>query len=161
MIELLDLRLHRVVISLYYGDELIMEKINTVFKADYEKMKADREERRAEEKAFQEKLMDIFGANQGEMKAHPEQFGGKSRRNSLRRSIKVPQGTGRSETCRTIEEAAWGPKYGRGAPPEAKGEDPVKLWIPDATGRRRNEDDDPPCKSGIAQGKRHHQKPDQ
>jgi hypothetical protein len=35
-----------------------------------------------------------------------------------------------------------------------------KLWIPEAIGRRRNEDD-PPCKSGMSQGKYHQEKPDQ
>jgi hypothetical protein len=49
-------------------------------------------------------------------------------------------------------EAAWWLKSGRRAPPETKGMDLGKLWIPEEIGHRRHEDD-PPCKSGMAQGK--------
>jgi hypothetical protein len=52
----------------------IMKRIITILEADFEKMKADREERRAEEKAYREKLTAISGANQGETKAHPQQM---------------------------------------------------------------------------------------
>jgi uncharacterized tellurite resistance protein B-like protein len=52
----------------------IMERIIAIFKADFEQMKADREERTSEKKAYREKLMDMFGANQGETKAYPEQM---------------------------------------------------------------------------------------
>jgi hypothetical protein len=64
--------------------QTIMERIIATFQADFEKMKADREWT-AEEKAYREKLMAIFGANQGETKVYPEQaavkpFGGLRKR---------------------------------------------------------------------------------
>jgi hypothetical protein len=52
----------------------ILERIIATFKAGFEKMKADREEWTAEEKAYREKLMAIFEANQGETKVYPEQM---------------------------------------------------------------------------------------
>jgi hypothetical protein len=46
--------------------EQAMEQIVAMLKPDFEEMKADREERTAEGKAYREKLMPIFGADQGE-----------------------------------------------------------------------------------------------
>jgi hypothetical protein len=42
-----------------------------------------------------------------------------------------------------------------------KNSDPGKLWTAARIGRRQNKDDDPPCKSGTAQGKRRQEKSDQ
>jgi hypothetical protein len=69
------------------------------------------------------------------------------------------------------KEAASGPEAGRESPPEdgkkdvpprnsgmaeketlSENWDTEKLWTAQGVGRRRNEDD-PPCKSGMAQGK--------
>jgi hypothetical protein len=52
--------------------EQIMERIMAIFRADFEKMKADREGRTTEEKTYREKLMTIFGANQEETMACQE-----------------------------------------------------------------------------------------
>jgi hypothetical protein len=45
--------------------EQIMERIMAIFRADFEKMKDDREGRTTEEKTYREKLMTLFGANKG------------------------------------------------------------------------------------------------
>jgi hypothetical protein len=52
----------------------VMERIIAIFKADFEKMKDDREGRTTEEKTYLENLMALFGVNQGETKAYPEQM---------------------------------------------------------------------------------------
>jgi hypothetical protein len=52
--------------------EQIMERIMAIFRADFEKMKADLEGRTTEEKTYREKLMTIFGANQEETMACQE-----------------------------------------------------------------------------------------
>jgi Skp family chaperone for outer membrane proteins len=49
--KLLDLGLHRLVIW-----QNTMEKITTIFKANFEKLKAAQDERTAEEKAYRKKL---------------------------------------------------------------------------------------------------------
>jgi hypothetical protein len=63
------------------------------------------------------------------------------------------QGTCPSETCRRSDEAAQGPACSRNPPRSAGGKDPGKLWIPEEIGHCRQKDD-PPCRSGTAQGTR-------
>jgi hypothetical protein len=82
----------------------------------------------------------VLGANSAELRVRSGAYRG-------------PQGTCSSETCRGSEEAAQGPASSSRATQRAKGTDPRKLWIPDETDRCAQRDD-PPCRSGIAQGTR-------
>jgi hypothetical protein len=52
----------------------VMERIMAIFKADFEKLKDDQEGMTSAQKVYREKLMALFGANQGEKKANPEQM---------------------------------------------------------------------------------------
>jgi hypothetical protein len=59
-----------------------------------------------------------------------------------------------------MEVAAQGPESDCRVPPEAERTDLGKLWIPEEIGCRLQRDN-PPVKSGMAQGKCHQEKSDQ
>jgi hypothetical protein len=67
-------------------------------------------------------------------------------------SSRGPQEAHYGEIFWSTEEASQGLVSGRGAPPEAKGKDPGKLWIPEGIDLYQQEDG-APCRSGMGQEK--------
>jgi hypothetical protein len=78
-------------------------------------------------------------ACQETMEANPD--GAKARIDAAQRGAsRGPQGRSHSEIFWSTEEAAQGPASGHRAPPETKGEDLDKLWIPEEMGCRPQRD---------------------